>query len=907
MKNRFAASSSRGSALLIVLGFLSFMMISAVSFAIYMRIERQASSNYRHALVARHLLTSALVRSIAEVDNDLDPDLRTDTIKGDVFRFPSHSLKWGGADGTRVFLSDNVSSNGGFARVGSFDSFGYIPALFMNDLRYYGADACWGQLGAPAERVRSATVNNGIPTFYFGGTNVVGRYAFACLNMSDLLNVNLCTNLSVRNTRSSRICMSYLLRPAAISDLETRFGDDIYYPTILDFYAGMHQVGATAFPDSPYHAWASGSQMSAASQLQDTNHIFVTDGFARIQKPRIQNTQNLNEDACNIKKNATATSLVAGSWDTKFTTAMNSALPQWRNFVDVDSLPIFKDVLAEYLALPSLGAKRLDIPSVKMAPMVYQIALAHMDPKTRIITEGTPPNQTKICSVLPVGDGGVIQVGLMFPFRNAVALANRSFTVDAELNIYLLEGDPDASTAPAVAPAAVPLVTPTVTGTASITVPSSLSRESDCFQSVAIPVSVPEVRLTGTAYDGKRVRVVMVVFATVRQGGNYFDSVPHRKGMVAGAPITGDRNKMVVPKLYFQQSAAFLVSDALAERTWPLEYYSLTCPDPRYNFAAANWYSSASQSITDGAGMLQALRSANLLGSDGRDSDVFMFASGQGELQSPGELGFLVRPFNNSSSVTRYTSLSESLRSRTTISQLADYDAFYRTVRLYDHGGTDPTTQLQDPIYEWFYAANEDDSVDGARINPHSDLPMVLMAAIAKTPLDYYYAYENRTSTHYEKKTFDASTGDGGIDTGWGDFSRAWMARMRANQPYLVDDTKQYKNKLLYEIYGSSQAPYNWGWYSGDTKRIFNAALSNGDLFEVDRKMLYSFSLESFSDRQQLFLYVIQAEATGTAVGSSSKSLAGGRAIAVVWRDPEVNKVSKRHDTQILYYRQLDN
>lgn len=898
MKNSFT-SSSRGSALLIVLGFLSFMMISAVSFAIYMRIERQASSNYRHAIVARHLLNSALARSIAEVDHDLDGDLRTDKTSGDIFRFPSHSPNWEG-DGGRFYLSGGNASNG-FARVVSFDALGYVPALFMNDLRYYGADACWVQFGAPAERVRSQTVNNGIPTFYFGGSNIVGRYAFACLNMSDLFNVNRCTNLYVRNTSDNRVSIGYLLRPNKLSDLDSRFRDDVSYPTILDFYAGMHQAGATEFPDSPYHAWASGAQMAESLQVRDTNHVFVTDGFARVQKPRKKNTKEVNNDACNISKRAVSASLVSGVWNTEFSTAMGYAFPQWKNFVDTDNEPIFQDILAEYLAMPGAGAKRLDIPSVKMAPMVYQIALSRMDPKTRVVTEGAPPNQTKICSVLPAGEGGVIQVGLMFPFRNSAALVSRSFTVDAELNIYLFDGNPDAS-APQLTPSINPLLLPAVKVSGSTTVSSSIANQADCFQSVSLPVSVPEVRLTGSAYDGRTVRVVMVVFVTVRQGGNYLDSVPHRKGMVPG--VEGDRNRLAVPKLYFQQSAAFKVSDELAEKNWPLEYYSLTCPDPRYNFSAANWYSSAASSVTDGAGMLQELRSANLLGANGRDSDVFMFASGQGVLQSPGELGYLVRPYNNGS---RYTSLSESLKNRTTIGQLVDYDAFYRTVRLYDHGGTDPTTQLQDPVYEWFYAANEDDSVDGVRVNPHSDLPMVLTAAIAKTPLDYYYAYQNRTSTANDKKTFDASTGNGGIDAGWTDFSRAWLERMRANQQYLVDMTRRYNNKLLYEIYGSSQSPYNWAWYSGDTKSIFNATLSRGDLFEVDRKMLYSFSLESFSDRQQLFLYVIQAEATGMAVGSSGKSLAGGRAIAVVWRDPEVNTQSKQHDTRILYYRQLDN
>jgi len=62
--------------------------------------------------------------------------------------------------------------------------------------------------------------------------------------------------------------------------------------------------------------------------------------------------------------------------------------------------------------------------------------------------------------------------------------------------------------------------------------------------------------------------------------------------------------------------------------------------------------------------------------------------------------------------------------------------------------------------------------------------------------------------------------------------------------------------------------------------------------------MLYSFSLDSFSDRQQLFLYFIRAEVTMPAFGGESgmQSLAGGRAVALVWRDPYPRGFVKDND-----------
>ena len=49
-------SSRRGSALLIVLGMLSFMIVSAVAFSVYMRMSRAPSSFLR-----RNIATSDLV------------------------------------------------------------------------------------------------------------------------------------------------------------------------------------------------------------------------------------------------------------------------------------------------------------------------------------------------------------------------------------------------------------------------------------------------------------------------------------------------------------------------------------------------------------------------------------------------------------------------------------------------------------------------------------------------------------------------------------------------------------------------------------------------------------------------------------------------------------------------------
>ena len=61
--------SKRGSALMIVIGFLAFMIVSAVSFSIYMRAERLPSSALRRTVATRQLVKAALAEAIARVDD----------------------------------------------------------------------------------------------------------------------------------------------------------------------------------------------------------------------------------------------------------------------------------------------------------------------------------------------------------------------------------------------------------------------------------------------------------------------------------------------------------------------------------------------------------------------------------------------------------------------------------------------------------------------------------------------------------------------------------------------------------------------------------------------------------------------------------------------------------------------
>ena len=63
-----------GSALIIVLGFLSFMVVSAVAFAVYMRTERLASSGFHRSASVRQMVKAGVANVIAQIDAAIGDD-----------------------------------------------------------------------------------------------------------------------------------------------------------------------------------------------------------------------------------------------------------------------------------------------------------------------------------------------------------------------------------------------------------------------------------------------------------------------------------------------------------------------------------------------------------------------------------------------------------------------------------------------------------------------------------------------------------------------------------------------------------------------------------------------------------------------------------------------------------------
>ena len=217
------SSSKRGSALLIVLGLLAFLIISAVAFSISMRTEKSAAASYRRNLLARELLSTAFADARATVNlalvsqmaDSADPmnNISDRTIENLApFKYPN-SDAYGRlissrnnttydatalADGNDVepaYLLDGkvMAHIPPYVAYSVYDTLENAAAasgnLGFDGLYYIDRRAGWKPIVANIPTVSADDANIAVS----GGsqsTAIVGRMAWAVINLSDSLDIN---------------------------------------------------------------------------------------------------------------------------------------------------------------------------------------------------------------------------------------------------------------------------------------------------------------------------------------------------------------------------------------------------------------------------------------------------------------------------------------------------------------------------------------------------------------------------------------------------------------------------------------------------------------------------------------------------------------------------------------------
>ncbi|MGN0832099.1 MAG: hypothetical protein ACI4RD_00440 [Kiritimatiellia bacterium] len=186
----------RGSALLIVLGMIAFMVISAVAFSALMRNSRLPSSYLRRTSASRHLVKAALAEAIdiidASIGNDRYPGAGDN---GTAWRYPrgdsgyvARRNYWRG----NCFIGSNrLASASTTVSTLSLEGLAYLPPARINEARYYSRLSLAGQWR----------------TLSFDA----GRYAFAAVDVSDHLDINRVFADRGRNSSDSgRITLAHV-------------------------------------------------------------------------------------------------------------------------------------------------------------------------------------------------------------------------------------------------------------------------------------------------------------------------------------------------------------------------------------------------------------------------------------------------------------------------------------------------------------------------------------------------------------------------------------------------------------------------------------------------------------------------------------------------------------------------
>ena len=190
-------SFRQGSALLIVLGMVAFMVVSAVGFSVFMRESRRPSSHLRRNITSRFLLRAALANAIARLDGEIagvrDDDDEIHYYVEGVYDDPypgvgpslnetqkmkdEHKLKWDGRElmsgghwDKRVFMPFGPVNPMYTVSTLTLESLAYLPPAIINEVRV------WSRQTLTAEWKNLAYD--------------LGRYAFCAVDVSDCFDIN---------------------------------------------------------------------------------------------------------------------------------------------------------------------------------------------------------------------------------------------------------------------------------------------------------------------------------------------------------------------------------------------------------------------------------------------------------------------------------------------------------------------------------------------------------------------------------------------------------------------------------------------------------------------------------------------------------------------------------------------
>ena len=452
----------KGSALLVVLGMISFMVISAVAFSAFMRYSRLPSSYLRRSSASRHLAHAALAEAIDVLDVSIgdNPHPGFGTRAYEYPRENGETLQrnfWR----DRCFIGTNqlVSAEETVSTL-ALEGLAYIPPALVNEARYYSrhADSArWHDLGYDS-----------------------GRFAFFALDVSDCFDVNrVPANWARTSADLGKVSLAYAFENADHSAYTVKPSAwDAFMENYVDFDKLMDglppsssKMPIVSLADLNLAAYAKGKDL-VQYVSPFCNYVMNGTEFVTSETgPEAEVMRSLNVVADGlyppVQVNASEADIMRAA-DQPFTTIdTGDAQPGDREVlrrirttgigkVLSDELPPIDLVnLYDYLDENDIPTS-LALPTTERVPMICGLQGAlklRLEPKVETQDE---PNrealgdkeefvETTTCT-LRINGTGALSALYMFPFRRDRDIPSQNYTGEFALRICLGVGTPGLRT-----------------------------------------------------------------------------------------------------------------------------------------------------------------------------------------------------------------------------------------------------------------------------------------------------------------------------------------------------------------------------------------------------------------------------------------------------------------------------
>lgn len=246
------------------------MVVSAVSFSVFMRESRKPSSYLRRSVTSRALLKAALANAISRIDGTLNNDeQRVEGIYDDLYPGVGPSLEDPGANNdenggywsNRVFMPFGEVDTAFTVSTLTLESLAYLPPAIINEVRIF------------SRKTRTAEWQN----MAFD----LGRYAFCAVDVSDCFDINKVRANERRSSASNcRFNLSPLF-PDNAAQLDAVF--DKASNLTPNYFVSLADFNVVAGKGNPFAPWMdyigtrNGQIYSKSDHATVSNALFITD------------------------------------------------------------------------------------------------------------------------------------------------------------------------------------------------------------------------------------------------------------------------------------------------------------------------------------------------------------------------------------------------------------------------------------------------------------------------------------------------------------------------------------------------------------------------------------------------------------------------------------------------------